>query len=231
MAEQNNNSNRITFKVKHLDEYHDIVIDVNADRYKYKHQQQPIFEQLESITGVPSRYTTDVIFHRNIYPSNAPNALWVPMAFYNQIAFVPNSVMGYGENQDISMVNLRDGERFHIQYYAHYDHFICKRISFRYVLVAERDVPEEGCNRHLCQYQCTASYFKKLKDLVCNDALNEKIDQLVLPLLDHYLLEEEEKIFSEFNIKQYLYPACLGYFDSRQTRFARRFQVYLRTQG
>uniref|UniRef100_T1JWR4 Uncharacterized protein n=2 Tax=Tetranychus urticae TaxID=32264 RepID=T1JWR4_TETUR len=57
MGEQNNNSDKIKFKVKHLNEYHEIVIDRNDARYESKYQHQQLFEQLESITGVPSRYT------------------------------------------------------------------------------------------------------------------------------------------------------------------------------
>ncbi|XP_015788690.1 uncharacterized protein LOC107365658 [Tetranychus urticae] len=232
MAEQNRNSDRITFKVKHLNEYHTIIIDRNDDRYEYKDQHHQLFEQLESITGVPSRYTTDVNILKNMNPSNVNNTLRYLWCFYNRKAFVPDSLMRYYAHRDIFSLNIRDGERFHLQYYVYYGQWISKRISMRYELVEERDVPEEGCGRRFCQYRCTEPYFKRLKDLVNNDEMNAKITQLVQPLIESELNAEASKIFIEFNVEQYFYPPCV--WRTRmlaETGYTHQNDRYLRTRG
>uniref|UniRef100_T1KN38 Uncharacterized protein n=1 Tax=Tetranychus urticae TaxID=32264 RepID=T1KN38_TETUR len=233
MGEQNNSSdtNKITFKVKHLDEYHDIVIDPNDDRYEYKDQHQQIFEQaskLESITGVPSRYTTSFIIPRNMNPSDVNNIE----------RFAHDLRMEYTEymDDDIFSVNIRDGERFHLKYYASYRYSISKRINMCYRLAEERDVPEEGCGRNVCQFLRTESFFKRLKDLVNNDELNAKITQLVQPLFEISSPEthlEAWKILKEFNVFQVLYPSCVWHHRWRlaETGDARQNDLYLRTRG
>ncbi|XP_025017313.1 uncharacterized protein LOC107365657 isoform X1 [Tetranychus urticae] len=236
MAEHNNDSDKITFKVKHLDQYHDIVIDLNDDRNEYKHQQ--LFEQLESITGVPSRYTTSFIIPRNMNPSDVNNIERYLMCFYNQKAFAHDLRMEYTEymDDDIFSVNIRDGERFHLKYYASYRYSISKRINMCYRLAEERDVPEEGCGRNVCQFLRTESFFKRLKDLVNNDELNAKITQLVQPLFEISSPEthlEAWKILKEFNVFQVLYPSCVWHHRWRlaETGDARQNDLYLRTRG
>ncbi|XP_015788685.1 uncharacterized protein LOC107365655 [Tetranychus urticae] len=234
MEEQKHHYDKITFKVKHLNEYHDIVIDPNDARYEYKDQHLELFEQLESITGVPSRYTTAVYILRiyNLTPVN--NAVWYLWGiFNNQKAFAPNSQMEYYPHQDIFSLNIRDGQRFYLQYGVSYAHRISKRLSICYYLVEEIDVPEEGCGVGVCQSNCTESYFKRLKDLVNNDELNAKITQLVQPLFESGTFAEAHKIFREFNVKQYLYPVCD--LDHRwrlaENGHARQDIQYLRTRG
>uniref|UniRef100_T1KN45 Uncharacterized protein n=1 Tax=Tetranychus urticae TaxID=32264 RepID=T1KN45_TETUR len=229
MEEQNHHSDKITFKLKHLNAYHEIVIDANNARYEYKDQHQQIFEHvpiqfdLESITGVPSRYTTTVYILR-IYGLSPVD---------NTVRFAPNSQMEYYTNQDIFSSNIRDGQRFYLQYGVSYAHRISKRLSICYYLVEEIDVPEESCGVGVCQSKCTESYFKRLKDLVNNDKLNAKITQLVQPLFESENLAEAYKIFREFNVKQYLYPVCD--FDHRwrlaETGHVRQDNQYLRTRG
>uniref|UniRef100_T1KN50 Uncharacterized protein n=1 Tax=Tetranychus urticae TaxID=32264 RepID=T1KN50_TETUR len=223
MAEQNHHYDKFAFKVKHLNEYHDIVIDPNDDRYESKHHHQQLFEQLESITGVPSRYTTKVYILINDNPSPVDNT----------DRFVPDSQMEYYPRHDIFSVNIRDGARFYLQYGASYAHRISKRLSMCYYLVEEIDVPEEDCYIGVCQSKCTESYFKRLKDLVNNDEFNAKITQLVQPLFESRNAAEVYKIFREFNVKQYLYPVCD--FDHRwrlaETGHVRQDNQYLRTRG
>ncbi|XP_025017314.1 uncharacterized protein LOC112538468 [Tetranychus urticae] len=230
MAEQNNNSDKLTFKVKHLDEYHEIVIDPNDERYEDKHQQ--LFEQLESITGVPSRYTTEFILRRNMNPSDVNNTERYLWSFYNQKAFAPD-IRRFSTYRDIFSLNIRDGERFHLQYFISYGQWTSKRISMRYALVEERDVPEVGCIQGYCHSRCTEPYFKRLKDLVNNDAMNAKITQLVQPLFESGNSAEVYKIFRDFNIKQYLYPSCDEGYRRRLAvnGHAHQIDLYSRTRG
>ncbi|XP_015788687.1 uncharacterized protein LOC107365657 isoform X2 [Tetranychus urticae] len=232
MAEHNNDSDKITFKVKHLDQYHDIVIDLNDDRNEYKHQQ--LFEQLESMTGVASRYTSVVIIKR---PNEINRSLRNSWHFLNQKAFTPDLLMRYPiGGDDIRSPHFRDGERFHLQYWFAYEEGISNRINMRYKLVDERDIPGGDCCRHFCQYQCTEGYFNRLKDLVSNEKLNAKITQSVQPLLEtlsHLRYLEADKIFREFNVKQYLYPVCvwLHRWRSSVNGHASQDDLYLRTRG
>ncbi|XP_025017315.1 uncharacterized protein LOC107365413 [Tetranychus urticae] len=160
--------------------------------------------------------------------------------FVNSEAMVPESLMEYYPHlmftahiQDIFSVNTRNGQRFYLQYGVCYEHQISKRISMCYKLVEERDVPEEGCVGGVCQYQCTESYFRRLKDLVSNDEMNAKITQLVQPLFESGNSAEVYRIFRDFNIKQYLYPSCdEGY--RRQLAVnghAHQIDLYPRTRG
>ncbi|XP_015788682.1 uncharacterized protein LOC107365651 [Tetranychus urticae] len=235
MEEQKHLSDKITFKVKHLNEYHEIVIDPNDDRYEYKDQHQQIFEQLESITGVPSRYTTCANIPRNMNPSDVNNIERYLWCFENQKAFAPDSLLQYDPEDDIFSLNIRDGERFHLISYASYEYSISKRISMCYRLIEERDVPEEGCGG-VCQLIRTESFFKRLKDLVNNDDLNAKITQLVQPLFEISSPEthlEAWKILKEFNVLQVFYPSCDWIHSARlaETGDARQNDLYLRTRG
>uniref|UniRef100_T1KN57 Uncharacterized protein n=1 Tax=Tetranychus urticae TaxID=32264 RepID=T1KN57_TETUR len=232
MAGQNSNSDNITFKVKHLNAYHGIVIDLNDARYESKHRHQQIFEQLESITGVPSRYTTGVIILRNMNPSDVNNAFRDFTYFHNQKAFVPDSLMKYSARNDITSLNIRDDERFHLQYKLSYAHYISKRLSISYYLIEERDVLEVGCGPHFCQSKCTESYFKRLKDLVNNDEMNAKITQLVQPLEESQMYSEADKIYREFNVEQFFHPVCFVHEQRRsETGHAYQRDRYLRTRG
>lgn len=51
----------VSFKVKFLGQLHDIIIDWNDERYSFKPQQ--VFKQLESITGVRSKYNLIIVRH------------------------------------------------------------------------------------------------------------------------------------------------------------------------
>ncbi|XP_025017312.1 uncharacterized protein LOC107365439 isoform X2 [Tetranychus urticae] len=238
MAGQNSNSDNITFKVKHLNAYHGIVIDLNDARYESKHRHQQIFEQLESITGVPSIYTTGVIiFKQNLInlPPDVDNPVWVvAWVFNNQKAYVPGSRSRYNALHDIFSLNIEDGQRFHVSYQVSYDYRVTKRLSMRYVLRMESDVPEDGCGRGVCQYQCTENFFKRLKDLVCNDELNAKITEIIQPLRESGMWADADadKNFREFNIKQYFHVKCdVDELELRQAGYTGQVDLYLRTRG
>ncbi|XP_015788416.1 uncharacterized protein LOC107365437 [Tetranychus urticae] len=192
MSEQENNSDKTTFKVKHLDEYHDIVIDWNDKRYEYKYQQ--LFDQLESITGVPNRYTKSLSLVRP-YPTTLPDSF----CCVNQI--------GIQGRRDISEAHIRDGECFRLTFCLRFEWEKYKRIVMDFKLVAEDSIPEGVCTYDFCQHQYNEAYFKRLKDIVNNDELNEKVTPLVLPLR-RYFCHGADFIFRKFNIKQYFGVRC-----------------------
>ncbi|XP_025017322.1 uncharacterized protein LOC107365470 [Tetranychus urticae] len=242
MAQHNNNSDKITFKVKHLNEYHDIVIDCSKDRCRYPNMYQQVFEQLESITGVPTRYTSSVYIP---WPDEVNLPRTFSVGFFNHKAYTPDLLPNFPNysrddyrEDDTRPRKIRDGERYHLQYYAEYAYRVSKRISLGYFLVAERYVTEGACSQDFCQHQCTESHFKRLKDLVSNDELNEKITQLVEPLMNErrQLIRERYseavKIFSEFNIKQYLRINCVEQRRPRTLWIDQQHRdLYLRTRG
>ncbi|XP_015788691.1 uncharacterized protein LOC107365659 [Tetranychus urticae] len=231
MAKQNKNSDKITFKVKHLDEYHEIVIDPNDDRYESKHQRQQIFEQLESITGVPSRYTVDVLIHVLRNRNLSVDTVRYPWSFSNQKAYVPDSLARYSALPDFYDLNIFDGERFYLIYDISYSHDVSKHLSMHYTLVDEGAVPDEGCSLRACQYQCSESYFKRLKDLICNNEMNAKITQLVQTQMESDW--ELDTIFREFNVKQHFSIKCdvVDRWSIAMNGHARRHDLYLRTRG
>ncbi|XP_015788422.1 uncharacterized protein LOC107365442 [Tetranychus urticae] len=238
MAQRRDYPHKITFKVKHLDEYHDIVLDWDEDRYRYKSQQ--IFDQLELITGVPNRYACNVCVRR---PDEVNLAGIIAVPHINLKAYPPGSEPNlpdysrhYYREDDISWRIFRDGERYHLEYYAYYDYEVSKRISFSYSLVNERYVTEGACSRDFCHYKCTESHFKKLKDLASNDELNAKITPLVQPIMETFSNtrnSEKRKILIEFNVEQFLYVICSEERREviQQNGHERQDDLYLRTRG
>ncbi|XP_015788467.1 uncharacterized protein LOC107365472 [Tetranychus urticae] len=221
---------KITFKVKHLDKYHDIVIDWNDDRYVDKFQQ--IFEQLESITGVPSRYTSSVYIPR---PDEVNFPGLLALGCINRKAYTPDLLPNFANEPRFCNMrrHIRDGDRFHLKYCAYYYHYVSKRISMDYGLVRESYVTEGVCSQDFCQHQCTESHFKRLKDLVSNDELNAKIAPLVQPLLERHLFSEADTIFREFSIQQYFHLICVEYRREEIEQNGDECQdyLYLRTRG
>ncbi|XP_015788403.1 uncharacterized protein LOC107365428 [Tetranychus urticae] len=238
MAKRPDYPHKITFKVKHLDEYHDIVLDWDEDKYRYKKQQ--IFDQLESITGVPNRYTCNVCVPRPDEVNLDGIFTW---RYINLKAYPPGSqpeLTNYSRDDyredDISWRIFRDGERYHLAYFAYYDYEVSKRISFSYSLVNERYVTEGVCTRDFCQYRSNESHFKKLKDLVSNDELNAKITPLVQPLMETFSnlrYAEASKILREFNVEHYLCVICSEQRREviQQNGHERHDDLYLRTRG
>uniref|UniRef100_T1KN11 Uncharacterized protein n=2 Tax=Tetranychus urticae TaxID=32264 RepID=T1KN11_TETUR len=230
MAEQRNNSDKINFKVKHFDEYHDIVIDWNEDRNRYNYQQ--VFDQLESITGVPSRYTSSFSVQRPDEVNWPGGILWLceNLKAYTSDLLPNLDPRRYSDNESPF---IRDGERYHLAYFAYYSYRVSKRISFGYSLVNERYVTEGACSRDFCQYQCTESHFKRLKDLVSNDELNAKITPLVQPLMERQLWSEAENIIREFNLKKCLRVVCVEQRreEIEENGHVPQEELYLRTRG
>uniref|UniRef100_T1KN41 Uncharacterized protein n=1 Tax=Tetranychus urticae TaxID=32264 RepID=T1KN41_TETUR len=141
MGEQNNNSDKIKFKVKHLNEYHEIVIDRNDERYEPKHQHQQLFEQLESITGVPStmRYTTRAYIDQSYIHWPSPiDPVRYRFWFINQNAFAPDKLRRYPRQHDILSLHFRDGERFDLDYGLSYEHYRSKHLSMVYTLLRRK---------------------------------------------------------------------------------------------
>ncbi|XP_025017270.1 uncharacterized protein LOC107365424 isoform X3 [Tetranychus urticae] len=220
MEQHNDNSNKTTFKVKFLGEYHDVVIDWNDDKYEYKHQQ--IFEQLESLTGIPIKYKTSFMLRetRPHLHKDYPNAeIWfrygeqVPQ---RQLYFFNNRQLYCDFVKDnIHDVCIQDGERFQLRFHVRYDSMSLKRIGIDYDLVPETWVEEGVCTDAFCQHTQTKSYFKRIKDLVTNDGLNSQISHRIQPLqenmrqnADIHWFMEMEKIYREFNVQQCLRFYC-----------------------
>uniref|UniRef100_T1L5X5 Uncharacterized protein n=1 Tax=Tetranychus urticae TaxID=32264 RepID=T1L5X5_TETUR len=238
MAKRPDYPHKITFKVKHLDEYHDIVLDWDVDKYRYKSQQ--IFDQvgaLESITGVPSRYTSSFYIPR---PDEVNLADTLGVSYNNLKAFTPDlkpELDKYDYRQDDTSWRIfRDGERYRLTYWAYYSHRVSKRISMGYGLVNEIYVTDGVCSQDFCQYQCTESRLKMLQDLVSNDELNAKITPLVQPIMETFeytRYAEASKILREFNVEQFL---CLTCVEQRreviqQNGHERQDDLYERTRG
>ncbi|XP_015788468.1 uncharacterized protein LOC107365473 [Tetranychus urticae] len=205
--------NITTFKVKHLDEYHDIVIDWNDNRYEYKYQQ--LFEQLESITGVPNRYIHELGLVRP-YPTTLPGIV----CYVNE-----ERIQGI----DIHGARIRNGECFRLKCWLKFEWFKYNRILMNYKLVAEDSIPEGACTYDFCQHQFNATYFKRLKDIVNNDELNAKVSQLIRSLR-RISYVTSDNIFRKFNILQYICVQCVVYemlfYDSIVPR-----PLYLRCAG
>ncbi|XP_025017261.1 uncharacterized protein LOC107365464 isoform X2 [Tetranychus urticae] len=223
--ERNNNSDKTTFKVKFLGEYHDMVIDWNDDKYEYKQQQ--VFEQLESLTGIPIKYKT--LFRllearpnlRGDYPNDE---IWfrIDGEVTKRYLYFHNNrePVNYDIRYDCDFVKdnihdvcIMDGERFQLGFFVRYDSMSLKRIGIGYYLVPEIWVEEGVCTYCFCQHSHTKSYFKRIKDLVTNEELNSQISHRVQPLEENMRYNDDSedelnKVYEEYNVRQLLGNNC-----------------------
>ncbi|XP_015788379.1 uncharacterized protein LOC107365424 isoform X2 [Tetranychus urticae] len=227
MEQHNDNSVKTTFKVKFLGEYHDIVIDWNDDKYEYKQQQ--IFEQLESLTGIPIKYKKSFILYEtrpHLHKDYPNDEIWFRLGdqiHRRRLSFLNNRHSPFNdfrfhcdfEKDNIHDVCILDGERFQLSFQIRYDSMSLKRIGISYDLVPETWVEEGVCSRMFCQHTQTKSYFNRIKELVTNDGLNSQISHRIQPIEeivrhngDIHLFMEMGKIYREFNVQQFFKNYC-----------------------
>ncbi|XP_015791099.1 uncharacterized protein LOC107367861 [Tetranychus urticae] len=221
MERQNDNSDKTTFKVKHLGEYHDIVIDWNDDRFLYKALQ--LYDQLESITGIPSRYN-DKIYLYDPFTEGSGNLNTYDI---NRRIEHPER-NGPSKDEICDAISFAEG-RFHLVCEVTFVERNTNHIFIEYSLIPERVVPEGGCRHRFCRYKNTKSFFNKLKDIVNNDQLNAKMASLV-PTSG-----SSSEICRRFNIRQYFRSSCNARYWEVPNAEARRvfcdMNLYLRTRG
>ncbi|XP_015794434.1 uncharacterized protein LOC107371002 [Tetranychus urticae] len=195
MEKLNNNSDRTKFQVRFLGEYHEIVIDWNDEKYKYKQQQ--VIEQLASITGISINYTTGIIkrtpldrgnfFFNNLIPRTSPSGVFLmfPERTFNHSC-------------------IRDGERYHLETELNYMHI--EHLGIYYILRAMEDLEEssEGRCELVCRSKNTKAFINRIKDLVHNDELNAQISHRMRSLS----YNQQYELYREFNILQYLNWCC-----------------------
>ncbi|XP_015788642.1 uncharacterized protein LOC107365623 [Tetranychus urticae] len=228
MDQQNNNSDKIEFKVKFFGQYHDIVIDRNDDKYIYKTQQ--LFQQLALITGIPSKYTTYVkLFGAEPDENDLRTHHWI----FNDIPLTSDDQLSWSVKSLRAFDNAVS--RYHLSFLASYCNVVTRNIHISYKLIPESEVPEGVCSRCFCQYKYTKSFFDKIKMVIYNEELNSK-----LRLLDVQTLGRERwfvehcKVYKEFNVGQYFeYLApCVHQFDgARTTHGIERLASYNRNRG
>ncbi|XP_015788400.1 uncharacterized protein LOC107365425 [Tetranychus urticae] len=215
MEQQNDNSDKTTFKVEFLGEYHDVVIDWNDDKYICKGKQ--LFEQLESITGVSRQCNAEI----NVY-----EPWWDPFNTQYHIIRCDEtydlSRFAITKEQILDSISYAEG-RFRLAYENHFDIREKKAVIY-YYLVAESSVPQDECCFYFCQYKNSKTVFDKVKDIFNNDQLIAKfvsLDQL-------QRLIEVDEILRQFNVLQYFLPMC-------HERYWRQVDdeicLYLRTRG
>ncbi|XP_015788561.1 uncharacterized protein LOC107365548 [Tetranychus urticae] len=213
MEQHNDNSDKTTFKVEFLGEYHDVVIDWNDDKYEYKGRQ--LFEQLESITGVPRKFNLGILLHNFQVEDETPH-------YYNIYSFVDANI---SPNKEMICDSIRNAEgRFHLAYNAVHPHI-------SYFLVAESSVPEGECSFYFCRYKNTKSFFNKVKDIITNDELNAKIASAFQSRDSNF-----DEILRQFDVLKYFRSMCDDLYTRRFVneelrRIYCQRNLYLRTRG
>ncbi|XP_015788494.1 uncharacterized protein LOC107365492 [Tetranychus urticae] len=215
MERQNDNSDKTTFKVKHLGKYHDVVIDWNDDKFSYKPLQ--LYEQFESITGIPSRYNNEIfLYHPFTEQLDYYDIYW-------SVEYPERNGPSKGEICDA--ISFAEGS-FHLVCEAT---FSMQHFCIWFTLIPERVVPEGGCRHDFCRYKASKSFFNKLKDIVNNDQLHAKIASLVAPSRD------SSEICRRFNVYQYFRSICNArYWEYANEGIRRVFvdmNLYMRTRG
>uniref|UniRef100_T1L5K0 Uncharacterized protein n=1 Tax=Tetranychus urticae TaxID=32264 RepID=T1L5K0_TETUR len=230
MTEQND-SDKTTFKVKFLGDYHDIVIHWN-DEYGYQQLKKQLFAQLESITGVPSQHILRILLP-------GLRAQWqLGSNLYEHYYTIWNLINypehGLYKDQFCYAISFA-GNRFLLDYTVSFDSAPNMNLSnthITYRLIPERTVPEGVCRLSFCQHRNTKSIFKKIQDLINNVVLNAKIWSHVQPIR---VMRPRRKIYRQFNVLQYFWLIC----DDVYSRFPNEAQrlinwepsLYLRTRG
>ncbi|XP_015793923.1 uncharacterized protein LOC107370442 [Tetranychus urticae] len=230
MAEQND-SNKTTFKVKFLGDYHDIVIHWN-DEYDHQQLKKQLFAQLESITGVPSQHVYSIYLRDPNVQGERPS-----YEYYYSILNLTNS---HGYPNHLAKERFCDaisfaGFRFLLDYNVYFDSppdVNLPNTCVIYRLIPEWMVPEGVCRYGFCQHRNTKSIFNKIQDLINNVELNAKIWSHVRPI---QAMRQRRKIYRQFNVLQYFWLIC----DDVYSRFPNDTQrlikcepnLYLRTRG
>ncbi|XP_015788423.1 uncharacterized protein LOC107365445 [Tetranychus urticae] len=224
MERQNDNSDKITFRVEFLGEYHEVVIDWNDDKYKHKGRQ--LFDQLESIVGVPREFNYEILLQYHHVVDGANTSPGDP--FYHNIDDTDDS--NYPNKEEICD-SIRDAEgRFRLGYDAHY---WFKRTHICFFLVRESSVPEGECFYDFCRYKNTKSFYNKVKDIINNDKLNAKIASAIQPIRDY---REKREILRQFDVLKYFRSICDDLYTRRYVNEQFRYMfcernLYLRTHG
>uniref|UniRef100_T1KMW1 Uncharacterized protein n=1 Tax=Tetranychus urticae TaxID=32264 RepID=T1KMW1_TETUR len=216
MEQHNDNSDKTTFKVDFLGECHEVVIDWNDDKYKYKYKRFQLFELLESITGVPRELNMGIILYQ---AENRQPRYHTISIFY---------ISDYPNDEEICD-SIRDAGRFRLTFGATYDF---KQPSIFYALVPESSEPGGGCSFHFCRYKHTKSFFNKVKDIITNEKLNAKIASAIQSLRDD---GDYVEVLRQFNVLQYFRSMCDYHYTRRivnedQRLVSGRKHPYLRTR-
>ncbi|XP_015788157.1 uncharacterized protein LOC107365198 [Tetranychus urticae] len=216
-----------TFQLEFLGEYHDIVIDWNDDKYKYKETQ--LFELLEPITGIPRQYNINI----ELYNINHRNGGFMYHYISKQAS---GSDFRNSLNSAATCNSIRNAEgRFHLAYRAYYDPWF-GHTRIYLILLPESLVPEGACHYDFCRHKNTKTFFNKLKNIINNDQLNAKIASLITPNAEDVRREGRE-ICKQFNVLQYFHSLCITQhreydFESEAVRIViGDMKLYLRTRG
>ncbi|XP_015788641.1 uncharacterized protein LOC107365622 [Tetranychus urticae] len=229
MDQQNNNSDKIKFKVKFFGQYHDIVIDRNDDKYIYKTQQ--LFQQLALITGIPSKYTSYV----KLFGAEPDEEDWRTYHLIRNDAPLISDGQPHWPIEGGLRAFDNAVPRYHLSFEAGFCNVITRNILISYGLIPESEVPEGVCSRFFCQYKYTKSFFDKIKMAIYNEELNSKIRLLDFRTLGLWpWFDEHLKVYKEFNVEQYIgcHAPCFHQFDrARRVYGIERLACYNRNRG
>ncbi|XP_015791468.1 uncharacterized protein LOC107368206 [Tetranychus urticae] len=227
MAENLNDSNKTTIRVKLLDDYQDIVIDWSAK--ESNEIRKSIIEQLSAFTRIPSEKVEFLTFLKpyNGNPENHFVSRHQP----------GDACLHYDRNSCRSMTqNMRDhfftnGNCFMLNTMLLLT-FDLDKTYVHYFLTHQDLIDETQCSRYFCLHACNRAFLDKQAGIVNSDfdsylrAQPRRIRPNIL-YYEHFIDMERRKIeiLADFNFAQYFDSYCcrsrhvsMREFDNLQNR-------------
>ncbi|XP_015791316.1 uncharacterized protein LOC107368048 isoform X1 [Tetranychus urticae] len=173
MNQENSNSDKITIKIRHSDEYyHEITIDWSNESFDYRKQ---LFHQLSAYTGIPIKQQMS-LFVRNEQPRLGVELVNTECADWNTRLVTKEHAMSV----------FQDGDCFLLETLMYKNG--APNISCVYRLV-HRDVATEfGCNLDYCHYLCRRSFSRRISEII-----KAYQSQHILDPMAHGQTEEERQ--------------------------------------
>ncbi|XP_015788760.1 uncharacterized protein LOC107365719 [Tetranychus urticae] len=217
MSKNNDNSSKITIKVKLMDEdYQDITIDWSDESCENK--QQLFNRKIASFIGLPVEYIRWVFIFtqtQNVFVSNRD---YLFRQYFNTITEHGNETLSQ---------SLNDGDRFFlIAGFGLIDHECCFDFQISLYNAEMEGINAIQCDRLICHHISTRLWLNKRKKIILYTELMAKI-RAGFPE-QRYLDDSDEwaKTLVNFNIRQYYSPCChlrMGIFPQKH--------LYLRHRG
>ncbi|XP_015794423.2 uncharacterized protein LOC107370991 [Tetranychus urticae] len=200
---ENNNSDKITIKVRHSDEdYHDITIDWSNESFDYRKQ---VLHQLSAFTGIPVKYQAYV----------AVTGVGLTSVDLGNPEFGDEEGLGYTlpDKKEDAMEYIQDGacylfktNLFIDQKYAPTD----PSIICAYMLTHRDLVNENGCNFYYCQHRGSRFFTQKFSEVIKSEHLQTLLDARV----EGQTQETLTRIKLNLNIEHLTRLDCLRSFES-----------------
>ena len=210
-------NDKVTIKVKILnEEYHKITIDW-SDGQTALQRQQSVFRKLQSITGIPIEYSYFLIFaipEERVGWSvfyNSDFKLQRHLTLTDDTRFSRKKVMSMIENGDEFIIcsDLRCSDDKHLYCF--------------YTLIHTNFLDETDCSEAICHHKESRAFTNRRAQLVADETMNGRLNSL-LPNNRSGNEREWVNTYLHLNIYQFIVSACKHHDSFRQENSGYRLE-------